>query len=122
MSPLPPSPVVYDRSHTLLLSRSPDQTFVWWSAENPTSVVKELILGKEISSYTDLYTFDGFFNATMTYRMESDFYGAYGSRAETLQGWKAIPYGKDVVDDIIKYKRNTAVSGCYIHLLKACIS
>ena len=83
---------------------------MWWSAENPTSVVKELERLGAVSSYTDLYNFDGFFNATMTYRIESDFYGAYGSRQTTLKGWQAIPYGKTVVDDIVKGKSKLAVS------------
>merc|ERR1712126_476237 len=91
-------------------SRDPKQTFVWWSAENPTSVVTELERLAAISSYTDLYTFDGFFNATMTYRIESDFYGAYGSRQTTLKGWQAIPYGKTVVDDIVKGKSKLAIA------------
>lgn len=87
--------------------RAPEQSFVWWSAENPVSVSNELNLPPQAFE-----VFDGFFNKTMTYRHDADIFWGYGTQLGLM---KSLPRGKEVVDSIINKKTKLAlwvVSNC----------
>ena len=77
--------------------RSPQQIFLWWTAENPA------VLGAEGSDKWD--AFDNFFNWTWTYRRDADVQWYYGYRGYAL----GLPRGKKVVDDIIASKKKLAI-------------
>ena len=77
--------------------RSPDQIFIWWSAENPA------VLAIEKPDNWD--AFDNFFNWTWTYRRDADVLRNYGYRGNLLR----LPRGKKVVDDIIASKKKLAI-------------
>ena len=79
-----------------------NQTYIWWSAENPISLSNELSV-----QFTDFQAFDGFFNKTMSYRQDSDIYWPYGSTSKLL---RKLSRGKKAVDDILLKKSNLAVS------------
>ncbi|XP_076823058.1 4-galactosyl-N-acetylglucosaminide 3-alpha-L-fucosyltransferase 9-like isoform X1 [Clavelina lepadiformis] len=82
--------------------RANDQLYIFWNAETPGAVRKELS-----NAGTDVALFEsGFFNWSMTYRTDADVYWGYGYRGDLLN---YVSRGKDAVDIIIKSKKKLAV-------------
>ncbi|CAK8690889.1 unnamed protein product [Clavelina lepadiformis] len=77
--------------------RSPNQLFVWWSAEGPAVLRLEGV---------NMEGFDGFFNWTWTYRRDADVARNYGYRGNVIN---TIAKGKKAVDKEIAEKTGLAV-------------
>ena len=78
--------------------RTPEQVFIWWTAESPGSFV---FMKHNLDDY------DNFFNWTMTYRRDSDVTAPYNTAHDL---YKTIEMGQNAIDDIISKKEKLSVS------------